>query len=265
MQITLKTGGDTTYKIALAYYPNPDIQIRLSYNKAMRAPAINELFSYSQRVIAGIQDPCTVGLSRPVTIPDIVNGGEKILERDETLAETCISTGVPQENLYDFTFKELDPAVDRGGNPDLLAEDARTYSVGFVWTPYAFSGLSVSLDYFDVSIENYIEATPVTPTQLMVACYDQEGGIGGPGSTACNSIGRDSEGRLTSLFLGFQNLGLHEVNGWDLNLEFGFELFAGSLDINYFATKSIKAQSKMTHMAKSIIDAWGSSTETVTI
>ena len=31
-----QTGGDNTYKIALAYFPNPDIQVRVSY-KVMRA------------------------------------------------------------------------------------------------------------------------------------------------------------------------------------------------------------------------------------
>ncbi len=232
-----QTGGDHTYKVALAYYPNPDIQVRLSYNKAMRAPAINELFRYSQTQFSGIQDPCTVGLSNPVTIPDLENGGDKILERTQALAEACISTGVPEENLYDFRFKELDPFIDEGGNPDLLAEDAETYSFGFVWTPFSFDGFSMSIDYFDVSIENYIELTPLAPNRAMSACYDLETGIGGAGSTACQAIGRDAEGRLSTIFLGYQNLGLHEVNGWDLNIEYSRELFTGYMDINYFATK----------------------------
>ena len=40
-----RTGRDNTYKIALSYYPTADIQLRASYNKAIRSPAINELFS----------------------------------------------------------------------------------------------------------------------------------------------------------------------------------------------------------------------------
>ncbi len=230
-----QTGGDHTFKVALAYYPNPDVQLRVSYNKAMRAPAINELFSY-QQTVGFAQDPCTVGLSQPTSVEDS-SGRQIILERTPELAATCIATGVPEENLYDFNFKEFTPLRDLGGNPELLSEDARTFSLGAVWTPYSIAGLSLSVDYFDVSIENYIELTPVLANEIMRSCYDLAEGRGGIGSKACGAVGRDADGRLTSLFLGFQNLGLHEVSGWDLNLEYSFELFSGFIDLNYFATK----------------------------
>src|SRR5690606_30709995 len=41
-----------------------------------------------------------------------------------------------------------------GGNPDLDPETADTYTIGFVMTP--IDGLDVSLDYFDISIEDRI-------------------------------------------------------------------------------------------------------------
>ena len=106
--------------------------------------------------------------------------------------------------------------------------------------PYSIDGLSLSLDFFDVQIDNYIETAPFLVPDIVKACYDPSLASGGPNSAACDAIGRDSDGRLTSIFLGFQNLGLHEVSGWDINLEYGFELFSGYLDLNYFATKMKK-------------------------
>ncbi len=37
-----------------------------------------------------------------------------------------------------------------GGNPDLVPETADTITAGIVWTPQSISGLSVTLDYYDI-------------------------------------------------------------------------------------------------------------------
>ena len=43
-----------------------------------------------------------------------------------------------------------------GGNPDLDPEKADTYSYGFVFTPRFAPGLSWSVDYFDIKVEDFI-------------------------------------------------------------------------------------------------------------
>ena len=118
-----------------------------------------------------------------------------------------------------------------------MNEDAQTLSLGIVWTPYSIDGLSLSLDYFQVEIEDYISTTPITVNEVMINCFDTARGVGGPGSPACASIGRDADGRLNRIFRGYRNLGLHEVRGWDLNVDYGFSLLSGYVDLNYFATK----------------------------
>jgi outer membrane receptor protein involved in Fe transport len=145
---------------------------------------------------------------------------------------------MPEENLYndDIIIPGL-AFVNEGGNPDLLAEDASTFSIGAVWTPYFLDGLSVSIDFFDVEIENYIERTPFSVPDLVAACYGSDSEFGGPGTAACNSFVRDSRGQRITTFTGFRNLGLHEVSGWDFNIEYGLDFLTGYLDINYFATK----------------------------
>ena len=163
--------------------------------------------------------------------------GEFPILQTPELAETCFATGLPEAALYDSLLKEISGIEDRGGNSKLRNEDASTTSIGFVWTPYIIDGLSVSFDYFNVEIEDYITTTPVNAAQIMINCFDASLGRGGPGSAACNAVGRDNEGRLNRIFLGYQNLGLHEVSGFDINIDYGFDFLSGFMDINYFATK----------------------------
>ena len=102
---------------------------------------------------------------------------------------------MPEENLYDPTvFTAEVPKVNQGGNPNLLAEDASTYSAGIVWTPFFLDGLSISIDYFDVEIENYIEITPFTLPELARACFDPDLPSSGIGSAACGSYKRGLAG-----------------------------------------------------------------------
>ena len=228
-----RTGRDNTYKIALSYYPTADIQLRASYNKAIRSPAINELFSYDVS-LGYVFDPCH-------DFGELKAAGDSVdfafLGDDPNLRANCIATGVPEQNVFGGTYYNGTPQRNLGGNPDLDPEDATTYSLGVVWTPYDFGNFSISLDYFKVEIEDYIELTPVSSGQLVLGCYDSSRGIGGVGSGSCNSLTRDSNGSLVGIFGGYQNLGLHEVDGFDLNIEYGRDFFSGYLDINYFATK----------------------------
>ena len=258
------TGRASTYKGALSYYPTEDFQFRSSFNKAMRSPSINELYRYNQTTSAGFWDPCTIGdafnQDRPgyarvgAYVPGVTDNTDLYVEMTPELAALCVATGVPEENLYNTDVNEFTNVPQNfGGDPNLKAEDATTISIGFVWTPFDYD-LSLSVDYFNVEIENYIETAPVTPFQLLQYCYitatapqKDPNGIqdvdnfdtnrGGAGSSACNSISRNSDGGLESVFLGFQNLGLHELKGWDFNISYGTDLFGGYFDINYFATK----------------------------
>lgn len=229
------TGNASSFKTALSYYPTADVQLRASFNKAIRSPAIDELYRDQQNEFNGIDDPCT----NPNPVKGVGFGGAQFveIERSSELDAACLSTGIPEANLYDPLLKEVSGVEDLGGNSNLVNEDAQTLSVGFVWTPYSIDGLSMSLDYFQVEIEEYISTTPISAPELMINCFDTARGVGGAGSAACESIGRDTDGRLNRIFRGYRNLGFHEVRGWDLNVDYGFSLLSGYVDLNYFATK----------------------------
>jgi outer membrane receptor protein involved in Fe transport len=135
------TGISTsTYKLALNWAPTPDIRFRGSYNRAVRAPNIVELFA-PQAIGLGLNhDPCA--------------GPVEDLEFTEA---QCANTGVLPGQYGNIT---ANPAAQYnallGGNPDLEPEVADTYSVGFVFTPTFFRGFSFSADYFNIRVENAI-------------------------------------------------------------------------------------------------------------
>jgi iron complex outermembrane recepter protein len=130
-----------TYKIGLEWAPVRDVRLRGSFQRAVRAPNIGELFSPQAVGLDGSIDPCA-GTMTPGVSP--------------TPAQ-CLAAGVPLAQ-YGNVPKNPSPQYNGllGGNPNLLPETADTYTVGFVFQPRFASGLTLSVDYFDIKIKNVI-------------------------------------------------------------------------------------------------------------
>lgn len=106
--------------------------------RAIRAANIPELF-YPQTLAAyGYEDPCA--------------GPEPAASVEE-----CERTGVPAE-MYGQVLESPSTFYNElgGGNPTLDPEVADTLTAGVVWTPEAIRGLSVTVDYYNIAIEEAI-------------------------------------------------------------------------------------------------------------
>ena len=127
-----------TYKGAVEYAPFDDIRFRGSYNRAVRAPNIVELFTPQTQGLFNGSDPC--GGSAPTAS-----------------RAACALTGVTPAQ-----YGSIDPCPASqcgnitGGNRNLSPETADTYSLGAVITPRWLPGLSVSIDYFDIRVKDVI-------------------------------------------------------------------------------------------------------------
>jgi iron complex outermembrane recepter protein len=151
-------------------------------------------------------------------------------------AAECQATGVPASQ---FASQNLDsPAgqyqFNQGGNTALAPETSDTYSYGIVFTPRFAPGLSVSLDYFDIKVEDLISTFGAINT--LDACYKFND------SAACGRIHRNANGQL---WLGDGNvsdlninIGGLETSGVDLNLNYtGLDIGSwGSLNFNLTGT-----------------------------
>jgi iron complex outermembrane receptor protein len=148
------TGVSTnTYKGEAEYAPTEDVRFRYSYNRAVRAPNIVNLFLPQTQNLFNGSDPC--GGNTP----------------QKSLA-ACQLSGVTAAQ-----YGHIDPCPASqcgsitGGNPDLQPELADTYTYGAVFTPHFVPGLSLSVDYWNVRVRNIISA-----------------GIGGPAVTLSNCL-----------------------------------------------------------------------------
>jgi iron complex outermembrane receptor protein len=128
-----------TWKYELQYKPTPDWLARASFNRAARAPNISELYTGSSYGVVGLSDPC----SGPFPAA--------------TLA-ACQRTGVTaaQYGRIADCPDQLCQTYGGNGNADLRPEDARTRTIGLVYTPRSVPGLSLSADYYRIAVSGYI-------------------------------------------------------------------------------------------------------------
>jgi outer membrane receptor protein involved in Fe transport len=210
-----------TYKLAAEFAPVRDIRARASYNRAVRAPNVVELFSPQGLGLAGGTDPCS-------------GSAATIAARGLTQAQ-CANTGV---TAAQFGFVDANPANQYngifGGNPNLSPETADTYTAGVVLQPRWVPGLAFTVDYFNIKVRNLIGT--LTFNNVVNQCA-----LTGD-AQFCSLIHRDQFGSLTDLPTGFvtltnQNIGGLQTKGFDLNGSYSHRFGGlGTLNVSYVAT-----------------------------
>ncbi|MBW8815551.1 MAG: TonB-dependent receptor [Caulobacterales bacterium] len=133
-------GTTSTYKIAGDWQIVDDLRIRASYQRAVRAPHVLELFSPQNVVLDGTQDPCA-GLSATSSMVATCAKAFNL-----TTAQVLAIEKNPANQYNGQT----------GGNPNLNPEKSDTFSIGAVATPTFLPGFNASVDYFDIKVKDYI-------------------------------------------------------------------------------------------------------------
>ena len=212
-------GFDTsTYKIGLEWSPVRDVRVRGSYQRAVRAPNINELYLPQTVGLDGSSDPCAAPLKA---------GSTTTLTTGATAA-ACALTGVTAAQFGNIGPNSANQYNGlQGGNPLLVPEKADTYSVGFQLTPRAVPNLSVSVDYFNIKIKNVIG--PVGGDTILNNCIF---GTAGQQATYCPLVHRDPTGSLWLTPAGYvtdvnQNQGALITKGIDIKGSYRAQLPAG--------------------------------------
>jgi iron complex outermembrane receptor protein len=159
-----------TYKIGLEWAPVKDVRFRGSYQRAVRAPNIAELFTPQEVALDGSQDPCAG--KTPVPSPaQCVFAGVSAAQYGKVAANAA-----GQYNGF------------IGGNPDLKPEVSDTYSFGFLLQPRVVPNLTISADYFDIKIKGRIAGIGAdTIINQCITSHDP---------TLCGLIHRDAGGTL---------------------------------------------------------------------
>ena len=246
-----------TYKAALKWEPIESLSMRASYNRAIRAPNILELFLPQQENFPQYTDPCNA------------TGSFRTGPNAAQVRALCTAQGIPAANLAGFAQPNAQARAIVGGNPDLDPETADTLTVGVVWNSNAVSdwgkNLQVSLDYFDYQIEDVISS--LTSSSIIGRCFNQLNAnpTFDPNNAYCQLFGRDPNNfGVTGVQTASLNLSALNLTGVDLSVDWGIPLGEGgsSLDFKLLATRTLAVEQQET-AADPFISREGTISQTV--
>jgi outer membrane receptor protein involved in Fe transport len=187
-------GGDWTYTGEGRWGIIRDIALRANYTRAIRAPAITEIFNPSSLFFGFATDPCD---SRQTQ-----NGPDPA-----TRQKNCAAAGIPTD--FQSLSNQRSFHQSLAGNADLQNEQSNAWSVGTVLTPRFIPGLSITADYLDIKLKNAI--TSFSADQVAAACYDSPNF---PNNAFCSRITRDpSTHQFTFIETSYFNAAVYEYKG----------------------------------------------------
>ncbi|HEY0504617.1 MAG TPA: TonB-dependent receptor [Lysobacter sp.] len=217
-----RSGSASTYKIGFGGDFLEHYKIRGGYNRAIRAPVIVELFSPQSLGLFSGEDGCA-GTSPTMSLTQCQRTGV-------TAAQYGKIPDSPAGQYNQYT----------GGDPTLTPEKADTYTLGFVASP--IHGLDVAVDYFDIRIDNRIDA--VGAQNILDGCATS--GV----SLLCDRIHRNpASGDLWLGSTGYienqrANIGSQQVRGIDLNASYRWEMFGGRALVSLMGTRELAFEVK---------------------
>lgn len=221
-----RAGTFGSYKAELDWSVVESFRVRTSYQQAVRAPNIGEFFEPLNEDNPQVDDPCNFDSS--------FRTGANAAQ----VEALCVAQGVNPAAVA--TYSQGNDQIDalQGGNPNLTEETADTFTIGFVWEPAFAEGLQLSVDYYDIEIEDVI--TFIDPSTVVNRCFNAQGFNPNFSATNdwCTRFTRQiSTGEIDDLLEIQENIGGLRTNGIDLQVDYGFDIGrAGDLSFNLVAT-----------------------------
>jgi len=192
-------GSKFTYKVGARWTPIRDVTLRGTYSTAFRAPSISELYAGQADSFESGEDPCAINPNLPA----------------------CPHAGTATGG----TGGQVKASV--GGNPNLKAESAKIFTAGLVLQPTMVKGLSVTVDYYNLKVDDSI--VTLGAFAIMSGCHNAVQSD----PAMCALISRDAQGeilRLTDLNL---NGGTDTVQGIDFSVRYGLPTPYGKFGVGF--------------------------------
>ncbi|MGQ4277143.1 TonB-dependent receptor [Pseudidiomarina sp. E22-M8] len=225
-------GGDGNYKASLHWQVSDALKLRATQSTAFRIPNIPELFGGVAEGNLTTTDPCD---------------GWDQAGADPTVAANCQADGVPAG----YTQFGATVLTTVGGNPNLKPEDAETFTAGVVWDVNFVENLQLTVDYYNIDIENAIQTIPGS-TKLSV-CYNSDnlshpfcnpehftrdsltGDINYLSAQPTNAATENVSGIDAALFYKTEIAGWASDFSWNVSYldEYTFAPFVGAAEIEY--------------------------------
>ena len=209
-----------TYKIEGEFAPIRDIRFRGGYNRAVRAPTLQDLFAPQLVALDGSDDPCAGFV--------IGSGGSGVPNDPGCVAQGLVigQTVAPNPaNQYNGLG---------GGNPNLNPEIADTWTAGVVLQPGFLPGFSMSVDWFNIKVKNAIQG--IGADTIVTQCTNSSDPF------FCGLVHRDASGSLWRSNNGYiintpQNIGYAQTKGIDVSAAYSRQIGGlGRMNISFVGT-----------------------------
>lgn len=200
-------GGTFTYAGGGEWAPIRDITLRAQYQRAIRAPSVAELFGGQGQGFPSATDPCS---------------SRNTATRTAAVTALCIATGVPAPLVYAVSVQPNSQIEGLfGGNPNLAEEKSDTITFGAVIRPSVVPGLNITVDYYNIKVDDYIATLGGSVDNTLKLCYYQ---IQDVNSRYCQAIRRNPlNGQIGTGFVVTtlnENISTLETSGIDIQADY---------------------------------------------
>ena len=197
-------------KASFMWKPSKDLLTRGTWAQGFRAPTVGDTFGGGQQTYDTYLDPCDSRFGEASKNAEVAArcGAAGVPANFRQLSQTGVAitgaTGV--QGAYPFQ--------SGAGNAALQPETSVSKTLGLVYSPSSLPGATVSLDWYDIKVDNRI--TAVSATYVANQCYTENV------QSFCSAIKRNAIGEITDLARGNANLGQLEVQGLDFAFGYRF-------------------------------------------
>jgi iron complex outermembrane recepter protein len=229
-------GRNTAYKLEGNWRMVDSLRWRASYQRAVRAPSIFELFSpLNENFPTLLEDPCSVDSAarNHGANADAAQGG------NGAVRALCIAQGIRPASIDTFNNAGQIQTLG-GGNPELTEEKADTFTLG---TVFNYENFTASIDWYDIKLSDAIFSVPAG--EILLLCFGFSGNNPSldANDPACRSINRltkldgaAANGIPSVPSQGTANVSSLRTSGVDLQFDWNLGLGeAGKLDLNLLA------------------------------
>lgn len=227
-------GNMNSYKAEAVWDINDNFRLRGGYQRAVRAPNINELFRPAtiNFPAVGLGDPCSNDFNDP-------SGNVLGAQDDPDARALCVEQGIPAGavDAYNFTNTQFQGLT--GGNPNLSEETADTYTAGIVLAGPVdgpLSGFQASVDYYQIEIEDAIDA--IDADVFVERCFDRRFNPDLSNSNFyCGFFSRlPGTNTITEALEVDQNIAALKTSGVDLQVDYTADVGPGQFRANWRST-----------------------------
>lgn len=215
-------GSTNTWKIGATWSPFDALTLRGVRSRSVRVPNFGELYEPINTGPSNLDDPCEA----------------HNIYRSATREANCRALGIIEPGLASQEVSML----TRGGNPDLDPETSNSLTLGAILQPGILPGLDITLDYWDIQIEDVI--TQFSGNQIANYCVD----LPSVDNIFCDAMTRDPNSpvrAIATMSTQQVNASKMEAQGLDVGVTYRRPIGSGQFSISakgtYLIDKTVEA------------------------